>query len=265
MAAWTHSKHSAWSDSVYQGYRSAVTANAWDFRGHEGLDCADLSMKLLVDFAAKSGLCLTFKDDQGLYISKADGMLDPNYGGVGAGAGAPALEHRPGTRWKNKDHYFDVVHLKMITKTLWDFNTENVERVSPGDLLIQYKRRGWRNTIHHTALVFRVYPPGQSHPWEDRKDIPDFPGDDVAKNQVDQTLYFRGTINDDTEVTASRRPDQDTHIDYLNYRSKKKDRAEIILFGNLRQFLNDGMETRKWAKSVIDNWSDWDGSDVPPR
>src|SRR5476649_764363 len=148
MAAWIHKTGSGWSKSAYDGYRSSVTSNAWNYQGHAGLDCADLSMLLLVEYAAKNGLCLTFKDDQGLYISKADGVLDPNYSGAGAGAGAPALEHQPGARWKGKDHYFEVVQRKMTTKTLWDFNTENVERVSPGDLLIQYKRRGWRNVLH---------------------------------------------------------------------------------------------------------------------
>jgi hypothetical protein len=69
MAAWKHYKF--WTDHLYDAlYRKYVMDNAAKYEGYTE-DCADLSLFLLIDFAAENGLPLTFYDNAGVrYISR---------------------------------------------------------------------------------------------------------------------------------------------------------------------------------------------------
>jgi hypothetical protein len=62
MAACSHYAH--WSPPVYKKYRQTVERTAPSYKGPTE-DCADLSIKLIVDFAASNGLSLTFKNNIG--------------------------------------------------------------------------------------------------------------------------------------------------------------------------------------------------------
>jgi len=61
MAAWRH--WAFWDGSAYQGYRKYVSQRAPAFRGRDDLDCADISIYLLIDYAAQAGLPVTFWDN----------------------------------------------------------------------------------------------------------------------------------------------------------------------------------------------------------
>src|SRR3712207_3708469 len=78
MPAWKHSDVNdctAWE--TYGNYRKYVGSKGADMRWREE-DCANLSMSLLIDFAAEHGLTLTFEDNAGRrYISKASGVVIP--------------------------------------------------------------------------------------------------------------------------------------------------------------------------------------------
>ncbi|MEA2695759.1 MAG: hypothetical protein QOI66_30 [Myxococcales bacterium] len=70
MAAWHH--YSYWDFRMYQLYRQYVTINAPLFRGRPDLDCADISMNLMIEFAAAKVLPVTVWDnDKVRYISRA--------------------------------------------------------------------------------------------------------------------------------------------------------------------------------------------------
>jgi hypothetical protein len=75
MPAWQHT--AKWTPEMYQKYRKYVetTVPNSPYGVYEGAheDCADLSIKVIIDFAAQSGLPVTFRDDFGWrYISKAE-------------------------------------------------------------------------------------------------------------------------------------------------------------------------------------------------
>src|SRR5262249_50335974 len=110
----------------------------------------------------------------------------------------------------------------------------------------------------HTALVFQSYAPQVSHPLENRKDLPSFPGRDQANNEP-TTEYFRGTVDTSTGVTAYRSSDKDTHIDFLNSPADKKRIAELIYFANARQLKDDGFGFYRFGQSVVSNYAGWDG------
>jgi hypothetical protein len=187
-AAWIH--RNKWNDYFYEKYRAATALAAPGGRGTKDVDCADLSIKSLIDFAADNGLPVTFLDVSGfLYCSLASvpwGML-----------------HRIRTRpWFDKEAFLGVVRDFIRTKSLYKHNTvENPSGPKPGDLMIRYKERFYgavNQRMTHTALVFGTYPPGTPSPMEKNVAIPDFPGDDEARKQFNQTQYFRGTVDDDT-------------------------------------------------------------------
>lgn len=273
MPAWKHT--SLWTPAVYQKYRKYVektvpNASKGVFEGaHE--DCADLSIRLLIDFAQLSGLPVTFRDVSGWrYISKAERAYGP--------PGAPFSTDHPqaaihnfksgdrvadGTMvpWFTKDDFAKMVMENIQTKSLWFLNTEeNPSGPDPGDLMMRY---GGIHRYHHTALVLSVYAPYATHPLWRNPGIPDFPGADVAEKQKNVTRYFMGTKGDDGR-TAYRTPDMWWHFDYLNSRGDAKRNAELIYFANENQLANDDdFEFRIYSESVTDNWDDWDGRGVP--
>jgi hypothetical protein len=50
MAAWRHWAY--WGPATYPAYRKYVTEWAPRYRGRTDLDCADMSLTLLIEFAA---------------------------------------------------------------------------------------------------------------------------------------------------------------------------------------------------------------------
>jgi hypothetical protein len=259
MAAWKHSEVNDWHAwGTYDAYRKHVAAKAASFRGREE-DCADLSMSLLVDFAADNGLTLTFEDNAGRrYISKASGVVIPY---------THAQPHVvvASQAWSTKEEYRKWVLNRIGVESLWKRNTE-VNRSGPenGDLMIIYKKGAVSVIRRHTALVYRIYAASEKHAKSKDTSIPNFPGEDTAKNQVNVTEYFRGTVNDDG-VTVSRDPDGDTHIDYLNHRGTDKPKAELLYYANAAQLRDEGFEFRMYSLKVTDDWYEWDGRGNPPR
>jgi hypothetical protein len=274
MPAWKHTN--VWTPGMYQKYRKYVETTVPNapkgvFEGaHE--DCADLSIRLLIDFAEQSGLPVTFRDVSGWrYISKAERaygspdlirylgqpqtMIQPFKTGdrVADGTVVP---------WLTKDDFTKMVMENIQTKSLWRHNTEeNPTGPDPGDLMMRY---GGIHRYHHTALVLSVYAPFAHHPQWQNLHIPDFPGPDAAEKQTNVTRYFMGTKDDD-DRTAYRTPDLWWHFDYLNSRGDAKRNAELIYFANENQLRDDDFEFRMYSESVTDNWGDWDGRGVPPN
>jgi hypothetical protein len=260
MAAWKHSNSTGWNSKAYQAYRDYVMTNAASYKGaHE--DCADLSVRLLIRFAAKEGLAVSFGDNAGRrYISKAEGeVLPPLEFGLDPRPNLRAIKAAVTGRetWNTPQEFTEVVEQRIGAEALWKRNTaRNWGGPQAGDLML---------TEDHAALVFGVYAPGQWHPkWRDVT-IPDFPGDEAAKAQVHQLEYYKGTVSAETGVTSYRRPDDDYHFDYLNSRSKHKRNAELIYFANKRQAVEDGFVFCSYGSTVLDNWFDWDGDGSPPR
>ena len=68
MAAWHHRAH--WGPTTYSRYRTYVTEWAPTYRGRKDLDCADMSLTLLIEFAAANGLAVTLKSDDGTRSSR---------------------------------------------------------------------------------------------------------------------------------------------------------------------------------------------------
>jgi hypothetical protein len=244
MPAWKHTAQ--WSDDLKAAYRKTVASTAPTKAGNQGLDCADLSDSLLIEFAARNGLPLMFKDNDDVeYRSRFDGQSP--YREV------PVVGYRMGKTWSTKDEYMNAVVARIGTKALSEKNLDPADcnPIEAGDLMIAFK-----DNIHHTSLVYRVYGAGESHPYAGRADIPDFPGDEEAIKRVDQWNYFRGTIleeKDDKIIRLTRNPDKDVHVDYLNYRSQRKDRAELIYFANVRQMRADGFKFR-WYTDDVFKW-----------
>lgn len=242
MPAWKHT--ASWNDELKAAYRKEVARRGPLQAGTEDLDCADLSNSLLIDFAARNGLPLTFRDNDDVEYASLNGGQSP-YREI------PIVGHRMGKTWSTKSEYQDAVIARIGTESLSEKNLSAGDRnpILPGYLMIVFEGK-----MHHTSLVYHVYGPGEAHPQEKHTNIPDFPGNDVAIKQVDQWVYFRGTIleeKDDRVLRNSRAPDKDIHIDYLNYRSRRKNRAELILFANVRQMREDGFKFRWYLDDVF--------------
>jgi hypothetical protein len=233
MAAWKH--YRTWDPKTYQAYRKYVGQMAPRYRGKEHLDCADLSIILLIKFAAEQGLPVTFWDnDQVRYISKGTRQTpeDPR-----------VLRTRD---WKNEDVYTEAVLSRVGAKALVQHNTViNPRGPETGDLMAK---------LDHAALVFAVYPPSVIHRKTLDKRIPVFPGHDIAKKQLNQTEYIR------TPETTPW-----PYIDYLNHRGFGKERAELMYHASAQKMEDEGFEFRMYKPGVIDNWIDWNGIDDPPR
>lgn len=253
MAAWKHVNF--WNEGFYKMYRQDAAKDAPSLEGTKDVDCADLSITALVDFAEKHFLPVTFLDASGfLYCSKANipwGMLNHT---------------RRNLFWYSKSMFLGVVRTFIQVKSLYGFNTtENGSGPEPGDLLMRYKE--WpvigKVRLHHTALVFAAYPPGTPSSQASNMTIPNFPGDDQAMKDSQGTKYFRGTVDKDGK-TANRLPDSDAHFDYLNSRGDDKRNAELIYYANARQFADDDFEFRIYAPRVLDNWGDWKNPNGPP-
>jgi len=237
MPAWIQT--ASWTTAHYQDYRDFVKKDASSYRWRTE-DCADLSMIALIDFAAARGLPLTFTDmHRGIYPSIGHEALFNNDFRF-----SPRFYH-----WHTKDAFTEAVTDGVGVGSLWKYNTVvNKDGPMPGDLMMKFTTG--RRAYHHASLVFGVYPPGQSHTKQNDRSVLNYPGDDDAEDQYWTTEYFKGTLGSD-EKTASRLPDKDTHIDYLNHRGHKKPLAELIYFANARQFQDEGFEFRMYSPWVL--------------
>ena len=274
MSAWKHTNK--WNPDMYQKYRKYVETTVPNapygvFEGaHE--DCADLSIRLLIDFAEQSGLPVTFRDVSGWrYISKAERAYgSPDLVRYLGHPNESIQLYKTGDRvadgtvapWLTKADFAKRVMENIQTKSLWHHNTEvNKNGPDPGDLMMRF---GGIHRYHHTALVLGVYAPVTYHPQWRNMQVPDFPGADTAEKQTNVTRYFMGTKDDDGR-TAYRTPDKWWHFDYLNSRADMKRNAELVYFANESQFRDDDFEFRMYSDSVTDNWDDWNGAGIPPN
>ena len=253
MAAWNHTRY--WNESLYRQYRLFVKQKAPLYKSRTD-DCADLSMRLLIDFASERGLPLTFTDNAGyLYISKGTREVRST------GFGIPPKEYiRTGVlpprplfqkSWNDKKSYTEAVLRRIGSKALFEENTVwNMHGPEEGDLL---------SKSDHTAIVFNVFKPGQIHPkWDDQK-VLDFPGNDTAARQLNVLEYFR-----DVESRRQSLIGSTIHFDYLNHRGWGKEQAELIYYANVWDPDFKEFEFRKFAPRVIQNWEHWNGYDAPP-
>src|SRR5690349_17714009 len=141
MSAWKHTQY--WTPALYDAYRASVPPQARQMMGRTE-DCADLSLLLLVEFAAANGLTVSFHDTKGtLYCSKATGAF-------------PATL-REGV-WSNKDEYYSALKRHIGARSLYTFDTEDVadSQIKPGDLMLSCTP-----SDAHAAIVFAVWGPGQ--------------------------------------------------------------------------------------------------------
>src|SRR5262249_15553327 len=122
MAAWTHVAN--WDGNNrkwYAAYRKYAMQNAPARRSTKDLDCSDLSITLIIEFASKYGLPVTFKDAEGaIYSSKSRSAVVPKtsgYDGAGAGAGAARYD-QSGSVWDSSEKFTAIVQQKMQTKSL---------------------------------------------------------------------------------------------------------------------------------------------------
>jgi hypothetical protein len=262
MAAWNHTN--IWTDAYYEAYRKYVKFSASSVKGRQE-DCADLSMLLIVEFAAREGLPLTFIDNQDIqYSSKYDGQypesgVHVNYDRVNVPTGNVAVgprgefgwEYAPveipkgislytgsNYKWKNKDEYYTAVKNRINSKVLFNKNTEiNLFGPQSGDLLL---------SDSHAGLVIDSYPAGVGHPKAGDTSIESWVDQATALRQVNVLEYFRdnhGVINDENRLKV--------HFDYLNHRGSKKPKAELIYFRRAEDARSDGFEFRKYNSSVL--------------
>ena len=162
--AWEHSNY--WNLKWYSEYRKYVTGQTPELKG--GLeDCTNLSLSLIIDFAEKYGLPLTFTgNDRIRYISLAKGQSPASHLGDLQEKWPWMSVHKIILTWDDKKSYYDAVCRRINAEALFKYNTVSVRNPSgpePGDLMM---------TTEHTALVFATYPPGLSHPKAKDKNQP---------------------------------------------------------------------------------------------
>ncbi|GEM_PF-2243152 len=263
MAAWNHTNN--WTNEYYKAYRKYVTANASSMKGREE-DCADLSMLLIVNFAAQEGLPLTFTDNNDIRYSSKEGGQIPEGGthltyekvyvpspfppNPGTYRGGPPWGYttvdvpngimisRNNYKWSNKDEYYKAVINRISAKALYHKNTE-VNPLGPqaGDLLL---------SDGHAGLVINSYPPGVPHPKAADTGINSWVDQATALKEVNVLEYFRdnhGVLNDENKAK--------NHFDYLNHRGSKKPKAELIYFRRAEDAQKDGFEFRKYNYRVL--------------
>jgi len=247
MAAWNHSMQFGWDDRTIHAYRFNVGIVAPNHRG-DSEDCADLSMKFLINFAFMNGLGVSLRNQDGWVYSSRSDMAAPY--------SMNAVDSRNNSAtWSNRDEFYAAVKRHINVRDLWQLNTtKNPFGPSPGDLLIIYKKTGIFASRHHAGIVCATFAAGKPHPRAKDTSIPDYPGGDKAMDQKNVTEYFRGTTADHDEGSelSSRLPDENVHFDYLNSRGDAKRNAELILFANAKDFQGYGFEFRIYSDTVFD-------------
>ncbi len=243
MPAWQHGKK--WDNAAYQGYRRHVAKRAPELKGRSE-DCADLSMLLLIEYASQEGLPVSLQDNDGNRYRSTTNYTSYEVGGrMGVLFVVTGLGGIKNTvSWQNADQFYQAVRQRIGAEALYAKNTTVVSGApAAGDLML---------TETHCALVYKVYAPGERHPQSGNSNIPNFPGSDKAKEQFNVTEYFKGTVDSQSGQTLHREPDNESHFDYLNSRSKHKRNAELILFANVTQTRSDGFRFCTYAQSVLE-------------
>ena len=216
MAAWVH--RYGWNADAYYRYRKYVMAQAPSYEKSDR-DCADLSITLLIEFAAGHGLCVTFMDSKGgIYISKATGLVQGSPGGK--------YELDDDITVDLKDEFLTTVRKRTSAWDLFYHNSRTNEYGPvPGDLMLRAKAKD----DSHAAPESSAPTPGQpAYPvYKDEVGYPNFPGGgDVAMKDYNQTRYFRGDVDaDGSRSPASRRP-RSTRNGHSNYPGRAEQEAE---------------------------------------
>jgi hypothetical protein len=150
MAAWRH--WAIWTGDTYDRYRAYVIEQAPKLRGGT-MDCADMSLSLLIRFAAESGLPVTLRSERAVrFISKATRQFPYSH-----------LSPYQQYKWGNRDQFMTAVINRMTAKGVFWANTAvNPRGPEPGDLMCK---------PDHIALVFKTYPPGLAHPHANDQNI----------------------------------------------------------------------------------------------
>jgi hypothetical protein len=255
MPAWKHTNK--WNHNYVNAYRQYVFTHTETKYRYGTEDCADLSMKALIDFAAPRGLPVTLEN--GFYAySSSENEGRPTHVPAGRG-GNPLWSNR--ASWNTVDGFYEAIKRHINVRDLWEYNTyKDPFGPQPGDLMIRYTTIFGFTNDHHAALVYRTYPPGAYHPkWKDHS-VPDFPGGDKAMKEKEVTEYFLGnTVSHELGAnTASRSPDSNTHFDYLNSRGSAKRNAELVYFANASDFQSYGFEFRNYRQLAVGFWNDDD-------
>lgn len=237
-------------------YRNYVDAEAPRLKGRKE-DCANLSMTLLIDFAAQNQLPVTFHDNNwNIYCSKASRqwMDDPSNTKT----------------WRNKDEFMKVVYSRIGSPNLKinTFEVKDLNDIWSGDLIWKMDEA---KDEHHTALVFNVLQAGQRHPRQLDPTIPNLPSPKVAAQQTNTLEYFATERTAGPLFACSPKSLMEVHIDYLNHRGEgnpKKEQAELIYFRSAKELLAQGLQFRRYSggpNGVLDNWEYWDGEGKPVR
>jgi hypothetical protein len=264
MPAWNHTN--SWNGTFYDDYRKYVRFGASAMKGRLE-DCADLSMLLIVEFAAMQGLPLTFTDNREVRYSSRAASQFPTSGvnitytrtdvnlptggvtfmpGGGLGWETAPLEIPTGVKyagdknytWINKDEFYLAIKNRINAAALYKYNTE-VNPLGPqsGDLL---------SSKGHAGLVIDAYPVGLGHPKASDMSIAPWVSPESALKEVNVLEYFRdnhGVINDENKLKV--------HFDYLNHRDEAKPKAELIYFRRAEDAISDGFEFRKYNAKVL--------------
>jgi hypothetical protein len=252
MAAWEHSRY--WNQGAMAQYREYVEAEAPRRKGRTE-DCANLSLTLLIDFAAENQLPVTFRDNNlVLYCSKGSCQYPDD-----------SVKNRT---WRNKDDFMKVISARIGSPNLAinTFEVKNLQDIWPGDLMWK-----WNPVTkeRHTAIIFNVLQSGRRHPKQLDSTIPDFPGPKVAAQQANVLEYFATQRTLGPVFACSPKSLMEVHIDYLNHRGEgtpKKEKAELIYFRSASELQGEGFEFRRYTggvNGVLDNWERWNGEGTP--
>ena len=227
MATWSHRAY--WTPQVYGNYRRYVQANAPRLKGRTQ-DCADLSIYLIVEFAAPNGLPLTFVDNANVrIISKGSITVSGCRCRVEVEAFQLEVGLLPGGDHAHQREGTVVVEYR-----------RQYGGPEPGDLMLKGD---------HAALVYAVYQPGSRHARAQDTQVPVFPGAQQAAIQPTTQEYFRDADGQMVgPVTPVRR------FDYLNHRGEGgKQAAELIYFAPVNDPGFSGFQFRKFNSLVLDN------------
>jgi hypothetical protein len=232
LAAWKHTNW--WNDRWKKKYRQFVASKAKQYMGRPE-DCADLTMLVLIDFAEKNGLFLTFwRNDGCIYISKS-------------------------CKFGNAKSFKDTVFDKVGSHAL--FNTEGksyntgpnkkIEDVLPGDVYVQEG---------HARLVVHVAQPDALSTGQTRykkKDGTQYVG---AKKGIWSWNKKSAEENPDhLEWIYDERSTEGYRIDYLNHYGSSRPKAEMQ-YNRLYSDFPEGGVFRAWGEDVFRNYENWDGN-----
>jgi hypothetical protein len=242
MAAWKQT--ATWNKDAHHNFNRYVWHNAERYEGNTN-NCSNLSVLVFLDYAQGIGLCVTFRDDETIFVSKAAQAFRLN--------GKPRFDSGNDCyQWGDSAQRFRESIFKYITSySLMDHNTE-VNRGGPnyGDLMIKYG---------HAAVVYRTYPTGRIHPKAHDGSYAVFPGQTQAAQETNQTRYIR--------KDSDPRFVHDVHFDYLNHRGEgrpTKNKAELIINASAHEMKKEGFQFRIYSKSVTNDWKNWDGTGSIP-